>query len=76
MKKIRSVLLIIMLLVLPLLNFAQPLPYQNGNGSNVGQTPVGAPIDGGLSILLILGAGYGAKKLAFMRKKDNKTSTD
>jgi hypothetical protein len=69
MKKIRSVFIITMLLALPLLNFAQPLPYQNGNGSNVGQTPVGAPIDGGLSILLFLGAGYGAKKIYNLKKK-------
>jgi hypothetical protein len=72
MKKIRSVLLITMLMALPLLNFAQPLPNQNGNGSHVGQTPVGAPIDGGLSILLFLGAGFGAKKIAQIRKKENK----
>jgi hypothetical protein len=73
MKKIRYVLLVTMLMALPLLNFAQPLPNQNGNGSHVGQTPVGgAPIDGGLSILLFLGAGYGVKKIASMRKKDNK----
>ena len=70
MKKIRSVLLITMLLGLPLLNFAQPLPYHNGNGSNVGQTPVGAPIDGGLSILLLLGAGYGIKKIYNRRKEE------
>jgi hypothetical protein len=71
MKKIRTVLVITMLMALPLLNFAQPLPYQNGNGSQVGQNPVGAPIDGGLSILLFLGAGYGARKIAQMRKKEN-----
>lgn len=59
-----------MLMALPLLNFAQPLPNQNGNGSHVGQTPVGAPIDGGMSILLILGAGFGIKKLAALRKQE------
>jgi hypothetical protein len=70
MKKIRSVFLITMLLGLPLLNFAQPLPSQNGNGSHVGQTPVGAPIDGGLSILLLLGAGYGVKKIYNLKKAE------
>jgi hypothetical protein len=70
MKKLRSVLIIAMLMALPLLNFAQPLPNQNGNGSHVGQTPVGAPIDGGMSILLILGAGFGIKKLAALRKQE------
>ena len=72
MKKIRSVFLITMLVGLPLLIFAQPLPNQNGNGSHVGQTPVGAPIDGGLSILLVLGAGFGARKIASFKKQENK----
>lgn len=69
MKKIRAFLIIAMLAALPVFTFTQPLPYQNGNGSGVGQTPVGAPIDGGLSILLMLGAGYGATKLFELRKK-------
>jgi hypothetical protein len=72
MKAIRSVFLITMLLAMPLLNFAQPLPNQNGNGSSVGKTPVGAPIDGGLSILLLLGAGYGAKKIFKIKKEEEK----
>jgi hypothetical protein len=70
MKKIRSIILITMLLGLPLLNFAQPLPYQNGNNSHVGQTPVGAPIDGGLSILLLMGAGYATRKIYNLKKKE------
>lgn len=69
MKKIKAALIIAMLASLPLLSLTQPLPSQNGNGSNVGSIPVGAPIDGGLSILLVLGAGYGATKLFEMRKK-------
>lgn len=68
MKKIRSVILIAMLMGLPLLNFAQPLPNQNGNGSHVGQTPVGAPIDGGISLLLVLGAGFG-QEIKFRESK-------
>jgi hypothetical protein len=69
MKTIRYVLIITMLLAMPLLNFAQPLPNQNGNGSHMGQTPVGAPIDGGLSILLLLGAGYGTRKMLKLKKE-------
>jgi len=69
MKKIRAALIIAMLTALPVFSFLQPLPSQNGNGSGVGQVPVGAPIDGGLSILLVLGAGYGATKLFELRKK-------
>ncbi len=68
MKKVRSLLIILMLAALPVFMFAQPLPNQNGNGSNIGNTPVGAPIDGGLSILMILGIGYGARKVYQVRK--------
>lgn len=69
MKKFRAALLIAIFAACSLISFSQPLPYQNGSGSGVGQVPVGAPIDGGLSILLILGAGYGAARLYEMRKK-------
>jgi hypothetical protein len=37
-----------------------PPPSEHGAGGN--QEPVGAPIDGGLGILLALGLGYGVKK--------------
>jgi hypothetical protein len=42
-------------------------PIVPGGHGQAGDVPVGAPIDGGLSILLILGAGYGAKKLYSLR---------
>jgi hypothetical protein len=32
--------------------------------------PTGAPIDGGLSLLVAAGVGYGAKKLKEKRKKE------
>jgi len=35
-----------------------------------GDVPLGAPVDGGLSILLLLGAGYGAKKLYSVKETD------
>ena len=44
------------------------VPGEHGAAGNV---PVGAPIDGGITILLLLGAGYGAKKLYCARKVDN-----
>jgi hypothetical protein len=69
MKKIRSLVIIAMLAALPVFLFAQPLPYQNGNGGNVGNTPVGAPIDGGLTILMLLGVGYGARKIYSIKKE-------
>ena len=47
---------------------AQTPPPPNGNGSNPidnGNTPVGggAPIGGGLIIMMALGMGYGTKKV-------------
>lgn len=50
--------------------FAQPIPPPTGgpgvgHGLNGNQ---GAPIDGGLSILMLLGAVYGAKKVYSLRK--------
>ncbi len=39
-----------------------------GSGPGGSDLPVGAPIDGGLSILLILGAAYGAKKSSILKK--------
>jgi hypothetical protein len=71
MKKIRSILIIAMLAALPVLSFTQPpVPNQNGNGSSVGNTPVGAPIDGGMGILLMLGLGYGASKIRNLKNKE------
>jgi len=39
----------------------EPPPPPNGHGQN-GDAPAGAPIDGGLGILLALGAVYGSRK--------------
>lgn len=47
-------------------NIAQPPPppFDAGNPSGGGgEGPVGAPIDGGLGILLAMGAAYGGRKL-------------
>jgi len=51
--------------------FAQPLPPPTSHGASGNQQ--GAPLDGGLSILLILGAAYGSKKL-HMRKAGKEKS--
>jgi hypothetical protein len=50
--------------------FAQPLPPAYPHGTN-GDLPA-APIDGGLSILLALGAVYGAQKVYILKKKSKK----
>ena len=42
-------------------------PIVPGEHGQAGNVPVGAPIDSGLGILLVLGAGYGAKKLYSLR---------
>jgi len=46
---------------------APPPPGSTGGAGNQG--PAGGPIDGGLGILLALGAGYGAKKLYKLKKE-------
>jgi hypothetical protein len=43
-------------------------PSQGGNGPIGGNNPTGAPIDGGLGILLVLGAGYAARRIFDARK--------
>lgn len=51
------------------LTFADPPSPPANHGSTGNQSPpVGAPIDGGLSILLALGAGYGARKFYQAKK--------
>ncbi|HXS38319.1 MAG TPA: hypothetical protein VN721_16575 [Flavipsychrobacter sp.] len=66
MKKVFSspkLLLAVLLICLPLISFA-------GNAYGHDKPPAdGAPLDGGLSILLAAGVGYGAKMLSAKRKK-------
>jgi len=78
MKRIIRILTITAFLATaPLLLLAQAPPHPNGgNAPNTGgktNTPVGgggAPIDGGLSILLVLGAAYGAKKVFMVKQEE------
>lgn len=46
----------------------EPPPPPSGHGQN-GNAPAGAPIDGGLGILLAMGAAYGGKKMWEVRRK-------
>ncbi len=68
MKKIYALLTVLMLAFVlntsVVLGDVPPPPGGSG-GSGPGGTdlPVGAPIDGGLSVLLVLGAVYGSKKI-------------
>ena len=72
MKKIKLVLILIAIFALPLISLPDPPGPPGSGGTNPGNgggsAPVGAPIDGGLGILLALGLGYGSKKLYDSRK--------
>ena len=74
MKIVKITFITIMLAGLFLVNelSAQPPrpPLHAGQGD--GGVPIGgsAPIDGGLSIFLALGAAYGFKKANLLKKKD------
>ncbi len=53
--------------------FAQPVPPPNSGGSGghgLSGNQKGAPLDGGLGILMLLGAAYGAKKVYRFKKQD------
>lgn len=51
-----------------------PPPPPSGHGYGGDQGPVGAPIDGGLGILMAMGAVYGGKKyLEYKKTKPEKT---
>jgi hypothetical protein len=71
MKKAILIIAILLVILVPVILTAQPFPpepYSGGTGAN----PVGgggAPIGGGLIILLSLAIGYGTKKIYDIRKK-------
>lgn len=72
MKKLRLFFALFSLFVLPFLSIADnpgPPPPPGGGGPGGGGTPVGAPIDGGIGILLALGLGYGGVKLYQLKKE-------
>jgi hypothetical protein len=74
MKKIKSIIILAALMTLSFFSFAQPDPRLNGNGNSVGNTPVGqtgpgAPLDGGVGILVVLGLTYAARNIYRIKKK-------
>jgi hypothetical protein len=72
MKRItQRVLMFLLFTILPtILTFADPpTPPGPGGPGTGGGTPVGAPIDDGITILLALGIGYTVYKLYELRKK-------
>ena len=79
MKIIKKYILLIPVIfafsILSLVVFADPpdpppVPGGHGGGGNVG-----APIDGGVGILLVLGFGYGCRKIFQMKKKKVRKNT-
>ena len=71
MKKAIQILAILIVILLPVILSAQPMPGDNTIGGGAGSAPAGggAPIGGGLLIMLSLAIGYGTKKLVDLRKK-------
>jgi hypothetical protein len=71
MKKIIKLVVVLLFVAGPLVLFAQNPPHPNGGNdpTSGGNTPVGgAPIDGGLSILMVLGSAYAFKKAYKLKK--------
>jgi hypothetical protein len=71
-KVIRSLFVIALILIPAITNYvlADPPgpPGPGGSPTSQGGVPVGAPIDNGIFILLILGVIYGAYKIYELRK--------
>ena len=63
-----SLLAFTLLIAKPVIAAEPPPPPPGGTGQAGNKGPAGGPVDGGLSILLVLGAGYGAKKLYNLKK--------
>jgi hypothetical protein len=71
MKKVIQILAIAVVMLVPVILSAQPMPFDPGVGGGETGNPVGgaAPIGGGLLIMLSLAIGYGTKKIYDIRKK-------
>jgi hypothetical protein len=79
MKKLKLILVLFAIMALPLLSLSDVPPPPNGTGTGGpggGGTPVGAPIDGGIGILLAMGLAYGGKKLYDIRKEKAEPETE
>ena len=66
-KAIKIITIVAFLMTAPLFLLAQNPPHPNGGATpnSTTNTPVGggAPIDGGLIMLIAMGSAYGAKKV-------------
>jgi hypothetical protein len=70
---IRKLILILLFIVAPvsmIMADGPGPPSPGGDPSGTGGQPIGAPIDGGFGILLVIGAAYGGIKLYRSKKKE------
>lgn len=69
--RITKIIAVFLITIAPFILIAQPQPWDPGVGGGEGSNPVGggAPLSGGLIILLSLGIGYGTKKVYDFRKR-------
>ena len=75
MKKVKGILIVVAMgLVFSIGMMAQPPQPPAGQGTSGDQPagPMGSPIDGGISILLVLATGYGMKKIYNVRREPAK----
>jgi hypothetical protein len=49
---------------------AQPLPEEQGNGSQTGGNPIAAPIGGGAGILVAFGIAYAVSRFNISKKEE------
>lgn len=69
MKKLFATAAFLMIGGIALMSQTPPPPPDNPSGDGNGPVGGGAPIAGGIGILLALGAAYGGKKVWDFRKK-------
>jgi hypothetical protein len=76
MKKqlIYRLLIFVVTLILPAIAFTQPFSPPPPPADPVDTIPADIPFDGGLSILLAAGVGYGVKKTRDQRKQNKEKS--
>jgi hypothetical protein len=49
---------------------AQPLPNEQGDGTQTGGSPIAAPIGGGAGILVAFGIAYAVSRFNFTKKEE------
>ncbi len=67
----KKIILTIAIILGSICLYAQPVPPPPTQGTSGNQPGGGAPIDGGLSVLLLMGAIYGTKKTIQIFKKES-----